>query len=151
MKPLLALLLLLAGPALAVGSPDEMLRDPAQEQRARDIGHELRCMVCQNQSIEESEADLARDLRRVVREQVAAGRSDEQVVAYLHDRYGDFVLLRPRFTLATGLLWASPAIALAGGLLLVLALRRREPPPAPAPLSDEEARRLAALEARPER
>lgn len=138
---------LLAGPALAVGLPSEMLPDPAQEQRARDIGHELRCMVCQNQSIEESEADLARDLRRIVRERVAAGDSDSQVVSYLHDRYGDFVLLRPPFTLATAALWGAPFLALGGGLLAILLLRRRRiDPVAAAPLSAEEQARLAALE-----
>jgi cytochrome c-type biogenesis protein CcmH len=149
-RPLLALPLalgLLAGPALAVGLPSEMLPDPAQEQRARSIGHELRCMVCQNQSIEESEADLARDLRRIVRERVAAGDSDSQVVSYLHDRYGDFVLLRPPFTLATAALWGAPFIALGGGLLAILLLRRRRiDPVAAAPLSAEEQARLAALE-----
>jgi cytochrome c-type biogenesis protein CcmH len=138
---------LLAGPALAVGLPSEMLPDPEQEQRARSIGHELRCMVCQNQSIEESEADLARDLRRIVRERVAAGDSDSQVVSYLHDRYGDFVLLRPPFTLATAALWGAPFIALGGGLLAILLLRRRRiDPVAAAPLSAEEQARLAALE-----
>ncbi|MFC7553659.1 cytochrome c-type biogenesis protein CcmH [Pseudoroseomonas wenyumeiae] len=138
---------LLAGPALGVGLPSEMLPDPAQEQRARSIGHELRCMVCQNQSIEESEADLARDLRRIVRERVAAGDSDSQVVSYLHDRYGDFVLLRPPFTFATAALWGAPFIALGGGLLAILLLRRRRiDPVAAAPLSAEEQARLAALE-----
>jgi cytochrome c-type biogenesis protein CcmH len=149
-RPLFALPLalgLLAGPALAVGLPSEMLPDPAQEQRARSIGHELRCMVCQNQSIEESEADLARDLRRIVRERVATGDSDSQVVSYLHDRYGDFVLLRPPFTLATAALWGAPFIALGGGLLAILLLRRRRiDPVAAAPLSAEEQARLAALE-----
>jgi cytochrome c-type biogenesis protein CcmH len=142
---------LLASPALAVGLPSEMLPDPSQEQRARDIGHELRCMVCQNQSIEDSEADLARDLRRIVRERVAAGDSDTQVVSFLHDRYGDFVLLRPPFTLATAALWGTPLIALGGGLLAILLLRRRQAregadPLAAAPLSAEEQARLAALE-----
>jgi cytochrome c-type biogenesis protein CcmH len=141
------LLGLLAGPALGVGLPSEMLPDPAQEQRARGIGHELRCLVCQNQSIEESEADLARDLRRLVRERVAAGDSDTQVVSYLHDRYGDFVLLRPPITLATAALWGTPLIALGGGLLAILLLRRRRADPvAAAPLSPEEEARLAALE-----
>ena len=91
--PLLLLLALTAGgPALgAVGDPAQQLPDPAQEERARVIGRELRCLVCQNQSIEDSDADLARDLRRIVREQVSAGRSDAQVVDFVHDRYGDFV------------------------------------------------------------
>ncbi|MBO1076686.1 cytochrome c-type biogenesis protein [Roseomonas marmotae] len=149
LAPLLALGLA-SGPALAVGLPSEMLPDPAQEQRARDIGHELRCLVCQNQSIEESEADLARDLRRVVRERVAAGDSDRQIVAYLHDRYGDFVLLRPPFNAATALLWGAPFLALGGGLAaILLARRRRLDPLAVPPLSAEEQARLAALEDRP--
>ena len=148
MKRLLLVLLLLAGPALAVSDPAEQLPNPAQEARAREIGRELRCLVCQNQSIEDSDAELARDLRRIVREQVAAGRSDADVMAYLHDRYGDFVLLRPPFSATTALLWAMPAVALAGGVLLVLALRRRAPA-APAPLSTEELARLRRLEENP--
>src|SRR5205085_7011312 len=107
----LAALALLAAPALAaVSDPAEMLRDPAQEERAREIGRELRCMVCQNQSIEDSDADLARDLRRIVREQVTAGRSNADIMGYLHDRYGDFVLLRPPVKPETYLLWATPVL-----------------------------------------
>ena len=118
--------LLLAAPALAaIGDPAERLPDPAQEARAQALGRELRCMVCQNQSIEDSDADLARDLRRIVREQVGAGRSDEQVMRFLHERYGDFVLLRPPVNAATAILWAMPAIALGGGALMILAARRR--------------------------
>ncbi len=147
MRRLALALCLLAGPALAVGLPSEMLPDPAQEQRARDIGHELRCMVCQNQSIEESEADLARDLRRIVRERVAAGETNDQVVAFIHDRYGDFVLLRPPFTLATAALWGAPFLALGGGILAIVLLRRRRVlPDAPLPLTAEEQARLATLE-----
>jgi cytochrome c-type biogenesis protein CcmH len=149
--PLLAFLLL-ASPALAaVGDPAEQLRDPAQEERARAIGRELRCMVCQNQSIEDSDADLARDLRRIVREQVAAGRSDDQVMSFLHDRYGDFVLLRPPFKLATALLWGAPVVALGGGLLLILAMRRRAAATAPpeALSAAEQARLEARLKDRP--
>ena len=114
-----------------MGDPAEHLPDPAQEERARGIGRELRCLVCQNQSIEDSDADLARDLRRIVREQVAGrAAATRQVMGFVHDRYGDFVLLRPRFTAATALLWATPAVALLAGALLVLAARRR---PAPRP------------------
>jgi len=143
----LFLALLLAGPALAaVGDPAEQLPDPVLEERARAIGRELRCMVCQNQSIEDSDADLARDLRRIVREQVAAGRTDAQVLDYLYDRYGDFVLLRPRFTLATALLWGMPVIALLGGGLLILAMRRRAPAAAPAELTEAERARLSRIE-----
>lgn len=142
----LAVCLALTGPALAVGDPAEQLRDPAQEERARGIGRELRCLVCQNQSIEDSDAGLARDLRRIVREQVAAGRSDGEVVRFVHDRYGDFVLLRPPFTPGTALLWATPAVALLGGALAILVLRRRRAPDlAPAELSEAERARLARI------
>jgi cytochrome c-type biogenesis protein CcmH len=149
MLRVLALLLALAGPALAaVGDPAQQLPDPAQEERARGIGRELRCLVCQNQSIEDSDADLARDLRRIVREQVAAGRSDAEVVGFVHDRYGDFVLLRPRFTAATALLWGTPAVALLAGGLLLRSARRRRPDgaAAPAALTEAERARLARLE-----
>ncbi|MCQ4160944.1 cytochrome c-type biogenesis protein CcmH [Roseomonas sp. GC11] len=146
----LLLALLLGAPLLAtahaVGLPSELLADPAQEQRARAIGRELRCLVCQNQSIEDSEADLARDLRRIVRERVAAGENDAQVIDYVHARYGDFVLLRPPLNAATLLLWGMPVLALGGGLLAILLLRRRGAPPPPPPLSAEEQARLAALE-----
>ncbi|MBI0434816.1 cytochrome c-type biogenesis protein [Roseomonas sp. KE0001] len=137
----------LSGAARAVGLPSEMLRDPAQEARAREIGRELRCLVCQNQSIEDSEADLARDLRRIVRERVAMGESDRQVMDYVHDRYGDFVLLRPPVTWATALLWGMPVLAVGGGALAILLVRRRRGavPEAP-PLSEAERARLAALE-----
>ncbi len=147
-----ALVLLLAlaagGPAsAAVGDPAQLLPDPAQEERAREIGRELRCLVCQNQSIEDSDADLARDLRRIVREQVSAGRSDAEVVNFVHDRYGDFVLLRPRFTAATALLWATPAVALLAGALLVRSARRGPgASPAPAALTEAERARLVRLE-----
>jgi cytochrome c-type biogenesis protein CcmH len=146
----LALLLALAGPAFgAVGDPAMQLPNPAQEERAREIGRELRCLVCQSQSIEDSDADLARDLRRIVREQVSAGRSDTEVVGFVHERYGDFVLLRPRFTAATALLWATPAVALLAGGLLVRAARRRPAaaPSTPAALTEAERARLARLEA----
>ncbi len=132
--------------ALAVNSPGDVLPDAAQEARARAVGREIRCMVCQNQSIEDSEVALARDLRLIVRERITAGDDDSQVKAFLHARYGDFVLLRPPFSLATALLWATPLVALLLGLSLIFAARRRaaQPPPA-APLTAEEQRRLAAL------
>ncbi|MBP0491941.1 cytochrome c-type biogenesis protein CcmH [Roseomonas sp. SG15] len=136
--------------ALAVGRPSEMLPDPAQEARAEAIGRELRCMVCQNQSIEDSEADLARDLRRLVRERVSSGESDEAVVNHIHDRYGDFVLLRPPFNWVTAPLWALPVLALLGGGLGIVLTRRRSALRAgPAPLSPEERARLASLEREP--
>jgi len=147
MRWLLALLLIvpmLAG--AAVGDPTEMLPDPRQEERARALGRELRCMVCQNQSIEDSDAGLARDLRRIVREQVAAGRSDGEIIGFLHARYGDFVLLRPPLRAGTVLLWAMPALALGLGVALILGARRQRRRLAPAaPLTAEEQARLAAL------
>jgi cytochrome c-type biogenesis protein CcmH len=95
--------------------PDEIMSDPAKELRARDLSRELRCMVCQNQSIDDSEAPLARDLRLLVRERIAAGDSDAQVVDFLVARYGEFVLLKPRIEPHTLLLWLLPPLALAGG------------------------------------
>ncbi len=141
----LALALMLAeGPALgAVGDPAMQLPDPAQEERARGIGRELRCLVCQNQSIEDSDADLARDLRRIVREQVSSGRSDGEVVGFVHQRYGDFVLLRPRFSWGNALLWLAPFAVAAGGLAVLLRRGRRQV--SAQALSEEEERRLAAV------
>jgi cytochrome c-type biogenesis protein CcmH len=112
-------------PAWAV-QPDEMLTDPALEARARNLSRELRCMVCQNQSIDDSEAPLARDLRILVRDRLKAGDDDKQVLDFLTARYGDFVLLKPRFAWRTAALWGTPAaILVLGGLGLVLFLRRR--------------------------
>ncbi len=151
--PLLALLLPAAAALAAVGDPRERLADPALEARAEAIGRELRCLVCQNQSIEDSNADLARDLRLIVRERIAAGATDEEVIRFVHERYGDFVLLRPPVNAATALLWAAPALALAGGGgAILLALRRRRVTAdtvaeAAAPLTEAERARLAALEA----
>ncbi|MDB5374641.1 MAG: cytochrome biosis protein [Belnapia sp.] len=136
---------LASGPAWAVNDPADQLPDAAQEERARAIGRELRCMVCQNQSIEDSDADLARDLRRIVREQVAAGKTDAAVTDFVHTRYGDFVLLRPPFKLETALLWGTPVLALAGGMLLIRGMRRRRVAEAPAELSPDESARLARL------
>ena len=138
--------LLLALPAwAAVGDPNERLADPAKESLAREIGRELRCLVCQNQSIEDSDAPLARDLRRLVRERVAAGEDQAAVINFVHQRYGDFVLLRPPVTAATILLWATPFLALAGGIGVIILRRRRAVAEATA-LSPEEARRLAELD-----
>jgi cytochrome c-type biogenesis protein CcmH len=107
--------------------PDEIMPDPAKEARARDLSRELRCMVCQNQSIDDSEAPLARDLRLLVRERIAVGDSDTQVLDFLVARYGEFVLLKPRFELHTLLLWMLPPVALMiGGLAMVVYARRRE-------------------------
>jgi cytochrome c-type biogenesis protein CcmH len=122
----LALAVLGASPALAV-QPDEILSDPALEARARALSRELRCMVCQNQSIDDSDAPLARDLRLLVRERLTAGDSDAKVIDFLTARYGEFVLLKPRFNAGTAALWLAPLIALlAGGFGLAIALRRRQ-------------------------
>ena len=143
----LLLALFLAGTAGAV-EPSEMLKDPALEARARSISRELRCLVCQNQSIDDSNADLAHDLRMIVRERLAAGDSDAQVKAYLVARYGDFVLLDPPFETKTLMLWLGPAILLLLGAGGVYALLRRRPAAAPeAPLSEAERQRLAELTA----
>ncbi|MFC7475661.1 cytochrome c-type biogenesis protein [Dankookia sp. GCM10030260] len=139
--------MLACGALAAVTDPAEMLRDPVQEERAREIGRELRCMVCQNQSIEDSDAELARDLRRIVREQVTAGRSNGDILGYLHDRYGDFVLLRPPVKPETYLLWGTPVIALGLGLAMIVAMRRRRAPTAAPPdLSAAERARLRSIE-----
>jgi cytochrome c-type biogenesis protein CcmH len=139
-------LLLLPLHAHAVGNPADMLPDPAQEERARNLGRDIRCMVCQNQSIEDSEVGLARDLRLIVRERITAGDTDAQVRGFLHARYGDFVLMKPPFAWSTAVLWATPLVALLGGLGLILAMRRRiAAVPAAPPLTDEERQRLAAL------
>ncbi len=125
----LALALIGTAPALAV-QPDEVLADPALEARARALSKELRCMVCQNQSIDDSDAPLARDLRLLVRERLTAGDSDTKVIDFLTARYGEFVLLKPRFNAGTALLWLAPLIALAlGALGVVAALRRRRAKP----------------------
>ena len=133
-----------AVPAYAISDPNEMLPNPAAETRAEQIGRQLRCLVCQNESIEDSGADLARDLRAIVRQRVVAGDSDKQVVAWMVARYGNFVRLRPPFTLLTALLWLSPLVAVAFGLGAAL-LSRRRTPSAPNPLSASESARLAEL------
>lgn len=142
-------LVLTAVPALAV-DPEEILDDPALEVRARDLSRILRCLVCQNQSIDESNAGLARELRQVVRERLLAGDSDDQALGYLVDRYGDFVLLKPPLQPSTYFLWFGPAlIALAtgAGLFLLYRRQRKQPsaPQASAALSREERDRLDSL------
>lgn len=134
-----------AGTAIAA-LPDEQLADPALEARAQAIGQELRCVVCQNQSIEDSDATLARDLRLIVREQVEAGKSDAEVKAFLVERYGNFVLLKPPFTPATWLLWLGPLLALlAGGAGVALYLKgRRAQPPELTPEEADRAEKLLA-------
>jgi cytochrome c-type biogenesis protein CcmH len=131
-----------AAPAGAV-QPDEMLRDPALEARARTLSRELRCMVCQNQSIDDSDAPLARDLRILVRERLKAGDDDRQVLDFLTARYGDFVLLKPRFTWETAALWGTPAaLLILGGLGLFFFLRRRAPASATPGLTPSEQQRV---------
>jgi cytochrome c-type biogenesis protein CcmH len=135
-------------PARAV-LPDEVMSDPVREARARDLSRELRCMVCQNQSIDDSEAPLARDLRLLVRERIAAGDSDSQVIDFLVARYGEFVLLKPRFERQTLALWLVPPLVLiGGGLALWRHVRRRSKAgleAAGSPLTPDEEARLAAL------
>ena len=132
-------------PALAV-EPSEMLPDPALESRARDIGRALRCVVCQNQSIDDSAAEVARDMRRAVRERLTAGDDDAKVFDYMVARYGDYVLLKPPFKAGTWALWlGGPLVLLVAGAALLVAARRRKPIAAPTPLSEEEQRRLDAL------
>jgi cytochrome c-type biogenesis protein CcmH len=140
-----ALLVAVAGAAClaAASDPAERLPDPAQEARARDIFKDVRCLVCQNESIDDSDADLAADLRRIVREQVKAGKSETEIKAFLTDRYGEFVLLRPSFSAGNVALWLGPFVVLAGGLvLLFVRLRNRAPE---AELDEMEAERVEAL------
>ena len=139
-------LMLLALPAAHAVQPDEIMSDPTKEARARDLSRELRCMVCQNQSIDDSDAPLARDLRLLVRERIAAGDSNSQVLDFLVARYGEFVLLRPRFETHTALLWLTPLVILVGGAIALLVLARRRSRPDESPkLSDEEEARVASL------
>jgi cytochrome c-type biogenesis protein CcmH len=121
----LAALLMMGCPAAYAVQPDEIMADAAKEARARDLSRELRCMVCQNQSIDDSEAPLARDLRLLVRERIAAGDSDNQVIDFLVARYGEFVLLKPRFNPHTLVLWLLPPLALLGGGLALWTYSRR--------------------------
>jgi cytochrome c-type biogenesis protein CcmH len=137
--------LLHAAPAFAV-QPDEMLKDPALEARARVLSQELRCMVCQNQSIDDSEAPLAHDLRVLVRDRLKAGDTDTQVLDFVVSRYGEFVLLKPRFAWHNALLWAvPPGVLLIGAITLWLSVRRRRPLDGPPELDESEQRKLAAL------
>lgn len=131
---MVAMLLTTAALALA---PSERLNDPAQEQRARDVSSELRCLVCQNQSIDDSDAELAKDLRRIVRERIAAGDSNGQVKDFLVARYGEFVLLKPVFSLRNAVLWLMPFLALIAGLAMAWRyFRAAASAPVAKPLSD---------------
>ncbi len=145
---LIALLVALVAPTAALAvEPDEILRDPQLEARARDISSELRCLVCQNQSIDDSAAPLARDLRLLVRERLTKGDSDSQVLDFLVARYGEFVLLKPTFKLHNLLLWGLPPIALVAGMIaLFMTARRRQSVNLQAPaLSAAEQQRIATL------
>ena len=145
---LIGLLLSLAMPGTAPAvQPDEMLKDSALESRARDLSRELRCMVCQNQSIDDSEAPLARDLRLLVRERLIKGDSDQQVLSFLVSRYGEFVLLRPPLEWHTLLLWGLPPAALAAGTigLFIMSRRRRSVATEADPLNRDEEQRLSTL------
>jgi len=126
--------------------PDEIMTDPKLEARARSLSAELRCMVCQNESIDESHADLARDLRLLVRERLQAGDSDDQIRAFLVRRYGDFILLKPPFKLETWLLWGAPFLVLLTGACIILVARRRQQSFVPANLlSEAERAKLDAM------
>ena len=140
----LILALRVAAPAYAV-QPDEMLADSALEARARAISKEVRCLVCRNESIDDSNASLARDLRLLVRERLTAGDSDAEVLDYLVERYGEFVLLKPKFSAANAALWLAGPAAFLIGLIVIVAYHRARRPHAEAreaPLTDEEKRRL---------
>ena len=146
MKITILSLILFVTPALAI-QPDEILKDTVLEERARVISKELRCLVCQNQSIDDSDAPLARDLRVLVRERLQAGESDEEVINFVVDRYGDFVLLRPPVKASTLVLWLSPVAALIVGIFLLLTWFRKQKQLVPVqakPLSEEEKKKLQA-------
>ena len=149
MKPARTIVSLLCLCLLAVSAyavePDEMLADPALEERARVISQDLRCVVCQNETIDESNATLAQDMRRLVRQRILAGDSNEAVLAYMVDRYGDFVLLRPRVTSQTVLLWFGPFVLLVVGAVMAARYIKRPTAAAASDLSDEEMAEVDAL------
>ncbi|MGO9133216.1 MAG: cytochrome c-type biogenesis protein CcmH [Methylovirgula sp.] len=145
---LFALVFLVIAPGVSFAvEPSEMLADPKLEARARELSSELRCLVCQNESIDESQATLAHDLRVLIRQHITAGESNDSIKKYLVSRYGDFILLKPPFKLDTLLLWGTPALLLIlGGGAILVSIRRRRPAPAKvAGLSGAEEERLAAL------
>ena len=137
--------LLIAPPVWAIGVDEAPLADAAEENRARDLMEDLRCLVCQNQSVEESDADMARDIRIIVRERVAAGDSDEEIRTFMTDRYGDWILMKPPFKTETLLLWVGPFLLVLAGGIGVWVFVRRQAREAPAPLSDTERDRLRQL------
>ena len=143
---LASLVLLLLTVAAGAVQPDEVLDDPALESRARSLSTEIRCMVCQNQSIDDSDAPLARDLRLLVREKLVEGYSDDQVIEHLVARYGEFVLLRPRFHMGTLLLWLTPLLALLIGLAFLAARMRQKQSGDPGgELSEDEKKKLTNI------
>ena len=150
LRLVLAFALILAAPLARAVQPDEMLKDPALEARARDLSAQLRCLVCQNQSIDDSDASLAKDIRVLIRERISKGESNDQVRDFLVSRYGDFILLKPPFKRETLLLWLSAPLTLLLGALAIIMATRRTVAPAPA-LSAEEERRLAEIAGSDER
>ena len=143
----IAALLLLAGPVLAV-QPDEILQDPGLETRARMISREIRCPVCQGETIDDSTAPISRDLRLIIRERLLAGDSNDEVIDFVVERYGEFVLFKPRASGWNWVLWLSGPVALlaaGGGIWLTRRHRQAAPPGPPAPLSAEEEARLAEI------
>ena len=144
MKKVILILMLFTAPALAV-EPDEILADPVLEARARDISKELRCLVCRNENIDTSNAGIARDLRLLVRERLSAGDSDRQATDFIVARYGEFVLLKPRFSPANAVLWAIGPLALLIGAALAIRFVRRRPVAPVKALSEQERKRLDAV------
>ena len=146
MVKFLLLILMLATPAMAV-QPDEILADPVMEARARDLSKGLRCLVCRNENIDDSNAELARDLRLLVRERLVAGDTDQEVEDFVVDRYGEYVLLKPVFSLSNAMLWlAGPVLPIIGGWISLVFIRRRSVATAVAEgLSEDEQAKLDAL------
>jgi len=137
--------LLMGTSAFAVGVDEKRLSDPAEEARAQEIMKQLRCLVCQNQSIVDSDAGLAKDVRIIVRERILAGDTDQQVLTFMTERYGDWVLLKPHFDGATIILWLSPLLLLGVGFIIIIRNQRNRKMATSAPLSDEEQKRIAQL------
>lgn len=137
--------LLMGTSAFAVGVDEKRLSDPAEEARAQEIMKQLRCLVCQNQSIVDSDAGLAKDIRIIVRERILADDTDQQVLTFMTERYGDWVLLKPPFDGATIILWLSPLLLLGVGFIIIIRNQRNRKMATSAPLSDEEQKRIAQL------